>query len=39
MPAIAVFRLVDEGTITLDEHVSTYWPEFAQDCSFEIPVR
>jgi CubicO group peptidase (beta-lactamase class C family) len=37
--AIAVLRFVDEGKVTLDEPVATYWPEFAQAGKAEMPVR
>ncbi|MEE2875607.1 MAG: serine hydrolase domain-containing protein [Chloroflexota bacterium] len=37
--AIAVLRLVDQGRISLDDRVSTYWPEFAQAGKRDVTVR
>jgi CubicO group peptidase (beta-lactamase class C family) len=37
--AIAAHRLADEGLLDLDAPVARYWPEFAQACKAELPVR
>ncbi len=39
LTAITVLRLLDEQLITLEEPVSTYWPEFGQSGKSGIPVR
>src|SRR5215475_8829410 len=37
--ALALHRLVDEGSVDLDAPVATYWPEFARAGKQRIPVR
>lgn len=39
LTAITVLRLLDEKLITLEEPVSSYWPEFAQGGKSSMPVR
>lgn len=37
--ALGLMRLVDDGRVSLDAPVATYWPEFAAAGKAEIPVR
>lgn len=39
LTAIALHRLVDEGSVDLDAPVARYWPEFAQAGKAKLPVR
>ncbi len=39
MVALCALRLIDQGKLKLDEPVSTYWPEFAQNGKESATVR